>query len=76
MPKTGWELDRHTKVVALRRQLAVTESGLAGSASTRKAVIGGTVDRLQRAETAAKHQVANNSKTKFAADFRVFVGMI
>ncbi|CBN74184.1 hypothetical protein Esi_0013_0105 [Ectocarpus siliculosus] len=45
------------QVVALRRQLAVTESGLAGSASTRKAVIGGTVDRLQRAETAAKHQV-------------------
>ncbi|CAB1111317.1 unnamed protein product [Ectocarpus sp. CCAP 1310/34] len=44
------------QVVALRRQLAVTESGLAGSASTRKAVIGGTVDRLQRAETAAKHQ--------------------
>ncbi|CAN0031183.1 unnamed protein product, partial [Ectocarpus sp. 12 AP-2014] len=44
------------QVVALRRQLAVIESGLAGSASTRKAVIGGTVDRLQRAETAAKHQ--------------------
>ncbi|CAM9509981.1 unnamed protein product, partial [Hapterophycus canaliculatus] len=52
------EKARHQEmqVLALRRQLASTEAGLAGSASSRKAVIGGTVDRLQRAETAAKHQ--------------------
>ncbi|CAM9765313.1 unnamed protein product, partial [Laminaria digitata] len=45
------------KALALRRQLTVAEAELAGRASTRKAVIGGTVDRLQRAEAAAKQQV-------------------
>lgn len=47
----------NVQVLSLRRQLAATEAGLAGSAASRKAVMGGTVDRLQRAETAAKHKV-------------------
>ena len=36
----------------------MAEAELAGRASTRKAVIGGTVDRLQRAEASAKQQVS------------------
>eukprot|EP00903_Cladosiphon_okamuranus_P008227 g7920.t1 len=48
--------EKQFQVLTLRRQLAVTGAGMAGSASTRKAVIEGTVDRLQRAETAARHQ--------------------
>lgn len=45
------------QVLALRRQLTAAEAEITGRASTRKAVIGGTVDRLQRAEASAKQQV-------------------